>query len=137
MFALVDLNGKQYKLEEGRYLDVDLLPNQANEEIELGNVLMVVDGDNTLVGAPYVAGAKVKAKVLSHGRGPKILVYKMRPKKGYRRKNGHRQDFTRLQVELLEFPGKSATAAKAEKPATEKPKAKKAPAAEAPATSEE
>jgi large subunit ribosomal protein L21 len=56
-----------------------------------------------------VEGAKVKAKVLSHSRGPKVLVYKMRCKKGYRRKNGHRQDYTRLQIEVLDFPGKKAS----------------------------
>lgn len=132
MFALVDLNGKQYRLEEGRYLDVDLLGQQPNEVIEFGNVLMVVDGDTTLVGAPYVDGAKVKAKVLSHGRNAKVLVYKMRCKKGYRRKNGHRQHYTRLQVEVLDFPGKkasSATTAKAEPAAPKAAKEKKQPAA--------
>jgi large subunit ribosomal protein L21 len=110
MFAVVDLNGKQYRLEEGRYIDVDLLSSEANDVVEIGNVLMVVDGETTLVGTPYVEGAAVKARVLTHGRGPKVLVYKMRCKKGYRRKNGHRQGFTRLQVEMLAFPGKKATA---------------------------
>ncbi|MBY0405471.1 MAG: 50S ribosomal protein L21 [Cyanobacteria bacterium] len=109
MFALVDLNGKQYRFEEGRYLDVDLLPQEAEESVELGNVLMIVDGDKTLVGAPFVEGAKVQAKVLSHRRGPKIIIYKMRCKKGYRRKNGHRQDYTRLQIVSLDFPGKKAS----------------------------
>lgn len=125
MFALVDLNGKQYRIEEGRYLEVDSLPQQADEVLEFGNVLMVVDGDTTLVGAPYVEGAKVKARVLTHGRGPKVLVYKMRCKKGYRRKNGHRQGFTKLQVELLEFPGKKASAATVAQPAEAPKKAKK------------
>lgn len=139
MFALVDLNGKQYRLEEGRYLDVDLMSQQPDEVVEFGNVLMVVDGDTTLVGAPYVDGAKVKAKVLSHGKNGKVLVYKMRCKKGYRRKNGHRQQYTRLQVEILDFPGKkasSASAAKAEPAAPKAAKEKKQPAAKAEAAAE-
>lgn len=144
MFALVDINGRQYKLEEGRYLDVDRLPQAPDEALELNNVLLVVDGDNTLVGAPFVEGALAKVKVVDHRRDAKILVYKMRCKKGYRLKNGHRQDYTRIQVELLQFPGKSAQTAKAaatadaEKPAkaaapkAEKPKKVAAPKAEAP-----
>lgn len=127
MYVIADINGKQYKLEEGRYLHVDRLSQAEDEVVEIGNVLMVVDGDQTMVGAPFVEGAKIKAKVLSHGRDKKVIVYKMRPKKGYRRKNGHRQQFTRLQVEVIEFPGKKASAkpAKAAEPKKEsKAKAK-------------
>lgn len=136
MLAIVDLNGKQYQVEEGRYVQVDRLSLEPNEELELANVLMVLDGEESLVGAPFVDGALVKAKVLSHGRGPKVRVYKMRRKKGYRRTNGFRADFTRLQIELVSFPGKKATTAKAsaaasEKTAEAKPKAKKASAAPA------
>jgi large subunit ribosomal protein L21 len=104
MLAIVDLNGKQYQVQEGRYIDVDLLPRDIDETFEIGNVLMVVDGEKSLVGAPYVSGATVKAKVLRHFRGPKVLVYKMRCKKGYRRKNGHRQDYTQIQIEGLNLP---------------------------------
>jgi len=105
MLAIVDLNGKQYQVEEGRYIDVDRLAMEENTTFEIGNVLMLVNGEASVVGAPFVAGASVKAKVLSHARGPKILVYKMRCKKGYRRKNGHRQDYTRLQIETVNLPG--------------------------------
>lgn len=105
MLAIVDLNGKQYQVQEGRYIDVDRLAMEENTSFEIGNVLMLVNGEASVVGAPFVAGASVKAKVLSHARGPKILVYKMRCKKGYRRKNGHRQDYTRLQIETVSFPG--------------------------------
>ena len=103
---------------------------EVDEVFEIGNVLMVVDGEESLVGAPFVDGATVKAKVLRHARGPKILVYKMRCKKGYRRKNGHRQDFTQIHIEGLSFPGKKdklATAAVA----AEKPKASQKPASNA------
>jgi large subunit ribosomal protein L21 len=132
MLAIVDLNGKQYQVEEGRYITVDRLSMDVDEVFEIGNVLMVVDGEESLVGAPFVEGATVKAKVLRHARGPKILVYKMRCKKGYRRKNGHRQDFTQIHIEGLSFPGKKDKPATAEKPkAAPKAKAKKAAESEA------
>jgi large subunit ribosomal protein L21 len=99
MHAIIDLNGKQHRVEPGKYITVDLMPCEPDEAVELSNVLMVIDGDKTQVGAPFVSGALVKAKVLSHHLGKKILVYKMRRKKGYRLKNGHRQEFTRLQIE--------------------------------------
>ncbi|MEB3286143.1 MAG: 50S ribosomal protein L21 [Vampirovibrionales bacterium] len=124
MQAVVSLNGKQYSVEEGRYISVDLLPNAENETITIDNVLMIIDGESSLLGAPFIEGASATAKVLSHGRGPKVLVYKMRCKKGYRRKNGHRQGFTKLQIESLAFPGKKASAS----PAKAEPKAKPAKA---------
>ena len=122
MLAIVDVNGKQYQVEEGRYVTVDRLAKDVDEVFELGNVLMVVDGDQNLVGAPFVDGAKISAKVLRHFRGPKVLVYKMRCKKGYRRKNGHRQDYTQLMIDVVDFPGKvdrpkQATEAKPARPA--------------------
>ena len=108
MLAIVELNGKQYQVEEGRFVTVDRLPQAADETLEIGNVLMVVDGERSVVGAPFIEGAKVRARVLSHERGPKILVYKMRCKKGYRLKNGHRQDYTRVQIEGLDLPGRAS-----------------------------
>lgn len=127
MLAIVDLNGKQYQVEEGRYVTVDRLARDVDETIELGNVLMVVDGEQSLVGAPFVEGATIRARVLGHLRGPKVVVYKMRCKKGYRRKNGHRQDYTKLQIEVVDFPGK-AERKPAEKPAEKPAKATKKPA---------
>ncbi|MGE0199529.1 MAG: 50S ribosomal protein L21 [Candidatus Melainabacteria bacterium] len=113
MFAIVDLNGRQYEIEEGRYLMVDRLPNEVNDTLDVAKVLLVADGADTLVGAPYVEGATVRATVLAHGRDNKVLVYKMRRKKGYRLKRGHRQSFTKLMINVIEFPGKKATASKA------------------------
>lgn len=106
--ALVDLNGKQYQVNEGRYLLVDQLSMSVDETFEISNVLLVSEESNVLVGAPYVDGASVHAKVIQHERGSKILVYKMRCKKGYRRKKGHRQCYTRIQIESVVMPGKSA-----------------------------
>ncbi|MFN8614685.1 MAG: 50S ribosomal protein L21 [Vampirovibrionales bacterium] len=100
-YAIVELNGKQYTMTPGRYTTVDLLAQDADATLTVDKVLMVVDGDNTRVGAPYVSGASVTLKVLNHYRDKKVLVYKMRCKKGYRRKNGHRQSYTRVQVEAL------------------------------------
>lgn len=108
MLAIVELNGKQYQVEEGRFVTVDRLPHAADDTLEIGNVLMVVDGERSVVGAPFIEGAKVRARVLSHERGPKILVYKMRCKKGYRLKNGHRQDYTRVQIEGFDLPGRAS-----------------------------
>lgn len=101
MYAIVELNGKQYQVEEGRYVVVDLLSDEPETAMELDKVLMVADGKNTQIGQPYISGAKVTAKVLSHYKDKKVLVYKMRCKKGYRRKNGHRQQYTRLQIESI------------------------------------
>lgn len=106
MLVIAEINGKQYQIEEGRYVTVDRLSNDVDEVLELNNVLMVVDGSNSVVGAPFVEGATIRAKVLRHDRGPKVLVYKMRCKKGYRLKNGHRQDYTQLQIESVSIPGR-------------------------------
>lgn len=134
MHAVVEINGRQYQVEEGRYVKVDKLSEAENDVLELGNVLMLVDGKTSLVGAPFVDGAKVTAKVVRHGRDGKVIVYKMRCKKGYRRKNGHRQGFTHLQIESVDFPGRTSEItkpaekkARPEKPKAE-PKAEKAPA---------
>lgn len=101
MQAIVELNGKQYQVTQGRYIDVDLMTLAPEASLTLDKVQLIVGEGTSLVGAPYIAGAKVQAKVVSHGRTKKILVYKMRCKKGYRRKNGHRQGFTRIQIESI------------------------------------
>lgn len=102
MYAIIKTGGKQYKVEEGKWIDVELLPNNEGEAVEFTEVLLVSDGDNTKVGSPTVANSKVSGKVVKHDRHKKVIVYKMRPKKHYRRKNGHRQYFTRVMVEKIE-----------------------------------
>jgi len=101
MFAIIETGGKQYQVEEGRYVDVELLDKDVNETVEFDKVVMLVDGENSKVGQPYVAGAKITGTILLHGKSKKVLVYKQRPKKGYRRKNGHRQQFTRVKIEKI------------------------------------
>ena len=101
MIAIVETGGKQYKVTEGRYVDIELLDAKEGDSIELDKVLMIVDGENTKIGQPYLEGAKITGKLLKNDRDKKILVYKMWRKKGYRRKNGHRQPFSRLMVESI------------------------------------
>lgn len=102
MYAIIKTGGKQYRVEEGKWVDVELLPQNEGEAVEFTEVLLVSDGDNTKVGSPNVANSKVSGKVLKQDRKKKVIVYKMRPKKHYRRKNGHRQYFTRVLVEKIE-----------------------------------
>lgn len=106
MLAVIETGGKQYQAEEGRYVDVELLNSEVESSFVFDKVVMIAAGEASKVGQPYVEGAVVKAKVLKHGRGEKIIVYKQRCKKGYRKKQGHRQGFTRVMIESIEFPGK-------------------------------
>jgi large subunit ribosomal protein L21 len=120
MLAIVETGGKQYQVTEGRYVDVELLDVNVDESLVFDKIVMIVAGDQTQVGQPYVEGATVKAKILSHGKEAKVLVYKQRCKKGYRKKQGHRQNYSRVMVESIEYSGKVAET-KAKK--TAKPKA--------------
>ncbi|MCS6267442.1 MAG: 50S ribosomal protein L21 [Vampirovibrio sp.] len=119
MYAIVEISGKQYKVEQGRYLDVDTFNASVDEAVSFDKVQLVVGEEGSVVGLPYVEGAVVTGKVLAHGREKKILVYKMRPKKGYRKKNGHRQGYTRILIESIVGLGSKAEAkpAKAKKAA--------------------
>jgi large subunit ribosomal protein L21 len=98
MYALVEIKGKQYKAEKGVLLTVDKLENQEGEELEFDSVLLTSDGDKVTVGAPYVAGVKVKASVEGHKKGEKVLIFKFKKRKSYRRRQGHRQNYSLLKV---------------------------------------
>lgn len=98
MYAVIKTGGKQYKVSEGDVLTVEKLDCEPGQTIELADVLMIVDGENVAVGAPYLAGARVSATVTSHGRGAKVRIVKFRRRKHYRRRMGHRQHYTELQV---------------------------------------
>jgi len=100
-YAIVESGGKQYRAVEGGFIEVDLLPAQIGQQIDLGSVLLIVDGDQVSVGAPLVKGASIQAKVVDQTKGPKIVVFKYRPKKRIRVKTGHRQKYTRLQIETI------------------------------------
>lgn len=101
MYAIIDIGGKQYKVEEGRYLEIDLTGLEPGSELNFDRVLMVSDGNSVNIGQPIIEGASVKAKVLRDVKDKKIIVYKMRPKKGYRRKQGHRQNYSQVMIEKI------------------------------------
>ena len=105
-YAIVEASGQQFWLQPNRYLDLDRIAADVDSTVTLENVLLVKDGSGTTLGQPYVKGASVELKVMAHRRGPKILVYKMRPKKKTRRKNGHRQELTRVMVQSISVGGK-------------------------------
>ena len=100
-YAIVESGGKQYKAVEGGMIDVDRLAVEEGASVELDRVLMVVDGDAYTVGTPAVDGVKVKATVAEHFKGPKVIIFKYHPKKRYRVKKGHRQQYTRLSIEKI------------------------------------
>lgn len=101
MYAVVETGGKQYKVVPGETIDVEKLSAEAGDTVELDRVLLVADGQKVMVGQPLVSGAKVVATVVEHDRGPKIVVFKYKPKKRYRRRTGHRQAVTRLSVSKI------------------------------------
>ncbi len=100
-YAIVESGGKQYKAVEGGTIEVDLLQLEDGQHTDLGSVLLVVDGDNVSVGTPLVKGAKITATVLGMVKGPKIDVFHYRAKKRIRVKTGHREKYTRLQIETI------------------------------------
>ncbi len=106
-YAIVEASGQQFWLQPDRYVDLDRLNAEVDSTVTLENVLLVKDASGTTLGQPYVTGATVELKVLAHRRGQKIIVYKMRPKKKTRRKNGHRQELTRVMVQSIKVGGKS------------------------------
>jgi large subunit ribosomal protein L21 len=101
MYAVVDVNGKQYRAEKGDVLKVDRLDAEKGASVSFDKVLLV-SGDSVKVGAPYVAGAVVKTTVQDEIKGDKIIVFKYKPKKDYRRTKGHRQLYTLLKVEDIQ-----------------------------------
>ena len=108
-YAIVAASGQQFWLQPNRYVDLDRLDAEEGETVTLDSVLLVKDSKGTTLGQPFVKGASVELKVMAHRRGPKIIVYKMRPKKKTRRKNGHRQELTRVMVQSIQVNGKAVS----------------------------
>jgi large subunit ribosomal protein L21 len=125
VYAIIRDRGMQYRVEEGQIVELALLEAEVGSQVELGEVLLVGGGERTLVGAPFVAGAKVLVQVLGDVKGEKIVVFKYKNKKRYRRRTGHRQRYTRVAI--------SQIVGEAEKPKSTRKKSKEkadAPAAE-------
>ncbi len=101
MYAVIATGGKQYKVQEGDVIYVEKLTGEVDSTVELTSVLAVGKEDGLVVGKPVVEGANVVAKVLGQGKAKKIIVFKYKRKKDYRRKQGHRQPYTKLQIEKI------------------------------------
>lgn len=97
-YAVIKTGGKQYRVAQGDRLRVEKLPGNVGDTVTLGEVLLVGSGESVKVGQPVVGGAKVEAKIVAQDRGPKIIIFKFRRRKNYRRKTGHRQPFTALEI---------------------------------------
>lgn len=102
MYAIIATGGKQYRVSEGDTLFVEKMPVEPGEAVEINQVLAVEKDGQLRIGTPLVQGARVILKAVRHGRGQKIIVFKYKPKKNYRRKKGHRQPFTQVTVEKIE-----------------------------------
>ena len=103
MYAIIETGGKQYRVEEGKAIRVEKLPAEKGEEVVFDRVLLCSDGSETQVGGPYLEKCRVKGTVRQQGRGRKIVVFKYKPKKNYRRKKGHRQPFTEVLIKQIEL----------------------------------
>ena len=119
MFAIIQTGGKQYQVTEGRYVDIELLENEADSKVVFNEVVMLVNGKKSKVGQPFVKNASVEGTVVKHDRAKKVLVYKQRAKKGYRRKNGHRQNFTRVMINKIRTTAAKSSKAETTETATE------------------
>jgi large subunit ribosomal protein L21 len=98
MYAVVKTGGKQYRVSAGEKVKVESIPADVGAEVTLGEVLCVANGEDVTFGAPLVSGASVTARVLSHGRGEKVRIFKMRRRKHYRKTQGHRQNYTEIEI---------------------------------------
>jgi large subunit ribosomal protein L21 len=98
VYAIIQTGGKQYRVAPGDVLRVERLPGERGDEVVLDQVLLVNDGENVQVGQPLVQGATVRTQIVQQGKGKKVLVFKKKRRKNYRRKQGHRQLFTALQI---------------------------------------
>ena len=105
-YAVVECGGKQYKAVEGGTIEVDRFSAEVGEQVDLERVLLFVDGEQVSVGTPVVEGVKIQATVVAQIKGPKLIVFRYKPKKRIRVKTGHRQKYTRLQIDTIAVNGK-------------------------------
>ena len=102
MYAVVQSGGKQYRVEQGQTIRVERLSGDVGQKVEIADVLLVADGSQVSIGQPLVRGARVSAEIVRQGKGKKLLIYKYRRRKRYRRKQGHRQPFTALKITAIQ-----------------------------------
>ena len=98
-YAIVEISGRQFWIEKGKYYDFNRITSKSGKQISLNRVLLLNNDGDVLIGKPYLESVKIKGKILEHLRGKKTIVYKMRPKKKTRKKQGHRQELTRVLIE--------------------------------------
>lgn len=108
MYAIIESCGRQYKVAEGDVVFFEKFDVEEGKKITFDNVVLVSNDKKVEVGAPYVKGVKVEGKVVSHGKGKKILVYKYKAKKNYRRTRGHRQPYTKVEITKIKMPAEKA-----------------------------
>ncbi len=115
MYAIIESCGKQYKVAEGDIVFFEKLDAEEGKKVTFDKVILVSEEGKVQVGNPYVKGVKVEGKVISHGKGKKIIVFKMKPKKNYRRKQGHRQPYTKVEITGIKIAAKKTETAKTSK----------------------
>lgn len=103
MYAIIETGGKQYKVEEGMKIRLEKFPDSEGSDVRIKEVLVVNNGENLLVGNPFVSGATVSGKVLGHGKARKVIVFKFKRRKDYKKKVGHRQQYTELLIEKIQM----------------------------------
>lgn len=114
MYAIIESCGKQYKVAEGDVVFFEKLDTEVGKKVTFSNVVLVSNEGKIEIGNPYVKGFKVEGKVVAHGKGKKIIVFKYKPKKNYRRKQGHRQPYTKVEITSIKKPAAKKAAPKAE-----------------------
>ncbi len=103
MYAIIESGGKQYRISEGEKVRIEKLSGNEGEEIALGGVLVINDGERTLVGSPYIEGAQVTAKVVAQAKARKVTVFKYKRRKDTKKKKGHRQPYTQVMIEKIQM----------------------------------
>jgi large subunit ribosomal protein L21 len=119
MYAIVEIAGQQFKVAKDQKVYVHRLQNEEGSKVTFDNVLLVDDGKKVTIGAPAIKGAKVTAKILGHLKGDKVIVFKKKRRKGYKKKNGHRQFLTEIQISTITAGAKKKAAPKKEAAKTE------------------
>ena len=99
--AIFETGGKQYRVKEGDEVFIERLPLEADDKVTFNSVLAITDEEGSKIGTPFIEGAQVEASVIKNGKSKKIIVFKMRKRKGYRRKQGHRQPYTKVMIDKI------------------------------------